>query len=64
MNARLNVLGSPATATILKHLMAAGQAVSDTGLSSTTQELVKIRAGQINRCVQQPAGDYQVGRFG
>jgi len=50
MNARLNVLGSPTAATILKHLTAAGQAVSDTGLSVTTQELVKIRVSQINGC--------------
>lgn len=50
MNPRLNVLGSPTTAKILKHLTAAGQAVSAAGLSSTTQELVKIRASQINGC--------------
>ncbi|MFF2702570.1 carboxymuconolactone decarboxylase family protein [Streptomyces cyaneofuscatus] len=50
MNARLNVLGSPTTATILKRLTAAGRAVSEAGLSTTTQELVKIRASQINGC--------------
>ncbi|MFC9028723.1 MULTISPECIES: carboxymuconolactone decarboxylase family protein [Streptomyces] len=50
MNARVNVLGSPTTATILKHLTAAGRAVSEAGLSTTTQELVKIRASQINGC--------------
>ena len=33
MNARVNVLGSPTTATILKHLDAAGRAVSEAGLS-------------------------------
>ncbi|MEW2071631.1 carboxymuconolactone decarboxylase family protein [Streptomyces sp. NPDC007346] len=50
MNARLNVLGSQAAGTVLKNLTAANRAVSETGLPATTQELVKIRASQINGC--------------
>ncbi|MGN9816802.1 carboxymuconolactone decarboxylase family protein [Streptomyces sp. SD11] len=50
MEARLNLLGSPAAATFVKHLSAAGKVVSDSGVPAATQELVKIRASQINGC--------------
>ncbi|MEU8676941.1 carboxymuconolactone decarboxylase family protein [Streptomyces sp. NPDC048560] len=50
MNARLNVFGSPLAATLMKHFNMAGKAVTDSGLPATTQELVKIRASQINGC--------------
>ncbi|MFI1415072.1 carboxymuconolactone decarboxylase family protein [Streptomyces sp. NPDC020707] len=50
MEARLNLMGSPAAATFIKHLSSAGKVVSDSGLPASTQELVKIRASQINGC--------------
>lgn len=50
MNARLNVFGSPLAATLMKHFNMAGKAVTDSGLPATIQELVKIRASQINGC--------------
>ncbi|MFB7271955.1 carboxymuconolactone decarboxylase family protein [Streptomyces sp. NPDC056244] len=50
MDARLNVFGSPTAGKFLKHIVSAGQVVSDSGLPAATQELVKIRASQINGC--------------
>ncbi|EME97549.1 carboxymuconolactone decarboxylase family protein [Streptomyces mobaraensis NBRC 13819 = DSM 40847] len=50
MNARLNLLGDPQAAEVVKHLVAAGKVVTDSGLPTATQELVKIRASQINGC--------------
>ncbi|MEU7259696.1 carboxymuconolactone decarboxylase family protein [Streptomyces rimosus] len=50
MDARLNLFGSPTAGKFLKHLVSAGQAVTDSGLPAATQELVKIRASQINGC--------------
>ncbi|KOT92485.1 alkylhydroperoxidase [Streptomyces rimosus subsp. pseudoverticillatus] len=50
MDARLNLFGSPTAGKFLKHLVSAGQAVTDSGLPAVTQELVKIRASQINGC--------------
>ncbi|MGW1667361.1 carboxymuconolactone decarboxylase family protein [Streptomyces sp. NPDC002324] len=50
MEARLNLLASPVAGKLVKHLVAAGRAVDDTGLPVTTQELVRIRASQINGC--------------
>ncbi|MFI0776906.1 carboxymuconolactone decarboxylase family protein [Streptomyces sp. NPDC021212] len=50
MDARLNLFGNPAGATFLKHLTAGGKAVSDSTLPAATQELVKLRASQINGC--------------
>jgi AhpD family alkylhydroperoxidase len=35
---------------LLKHFASAGKVVTDSGLPMTTQELVKIRASQINGC--------------
>ncbi|HBF79547.1 MAG TPA: alkylhydroperoxidase [Streptomyces sp.] len=50
MEARLNVFGSPLAAKVVKHINAAGKVISDSPLPAATQELVKIRASQINGC--------------
>ncbi|MER5550298.1 carboxymuconolactone decarboxylase family protein [Streptomyces sp. NPDC002793] len=50
MNARLNLFGNKAAASFLKHINSAGKVVTDSGLPAATQELVKIRASQINGC--------------
>ncbi|MDF6020445.1 carboxymuconolactone decarboxylase family protein [Streptomyces sp. JH34] len=50
MEARLNVFGNPFAATFLKHINSAGMAVSKSAVPAATQELVKIRASQINGC--------------
>ncbi|MCC8340533.1 carboxymuconolactone decarboxylase family protein [Streptomyces sp. R1] len=50
MEARLNMFASPLAGKILRHINSAGKAVSDSALPATTQELVKIRASQINGC--------------
>ncbi|MFE7793481.1 carboxymuconolactone decarboxylase family protein [Streptomyces sp. NPDC057460] len=50
MESRLNYFGNPLAAKVLKHINSAGKAVSDSALPAVIQELVKIRASQINRC--------------
>ncbi|MDX3581267.1 carboxymuconolactone decarboxylase family protein [Streptomyces europaeiscabiei] len=50
MEARLNLLANPVAGKLVKHLVGAGKAVDETGLPITTQELVRIRASQINGC--------------
>ncbi|CAL9664502.1 hypothetical protein SUDANB176_07154 [Streptomyces sp. enrichment culture] len=50
MDARVNFFGNALGAKVLKHINSAGRAVSDSGLPAATQELVKIRASQINGC--------------
>ncbi|MEU9356898.1 carboxymuconolactone decarboxylase family protein [Streptomyces sp. NPDC048301] len=50
MEARVNVFGSQFAAKFLKHINSAGKAVTDSALPMATQELVKIRASQINGC--------------
>ncbi|MGV9886821.1 carboxymuconolactone decarboxylase family protein [Streptomyces sp. NPDC003395] len=50
MDARLNLFESPLAAKLIRHFNAAGQVLKDSSLSVTTQELVKIRASQINGC--------------
>ncbi|ASO21725.1 AhpD family alkylhydroperoxidase [Actinoalloteichus hoggarensis] len=50
MNARLDLLGNAASAKALRHIRGAGQAVADSTLPATTEELVKIRISQINGC--------------
>ncbi|MGJ6966853.1 carboxymuconolactone decarboxylase family protein [Streptosporangium sp. G11] len=50
MDARLNLLGSPIAAKALKHIISANKVVVDSTLPAATQELVKIRASQINGC--------------
>ncbi|MEI5527895.1 carboxymuconolactone decarboxylase family protein [Streptomyces brasiliscabiei] len=50
MEARLNLLGNPLTGKLVKHLVGASKVVDESGLPLTTQELVRIRASQINGC--------------
>ncbi|MER7693493.1 carboxymuconolactone decarboxylase family protein [Streptomyces sp. NPDC097610] len=50
MDARLNLFGNPLAGKVLRHINSAGKAVSDSALPAATQELVKIRASQINGC--------------
>jgi AhpD family alkylhydroperoxidase len=50
MDARFNFYASPTAAKFTKYINAAGKAVSDSALPAATQELVKIRASQINGC--------------
>ncbi|MEU7550993.1 carboxymuconolactone decarboxylase family protein [Streptomyces sp. NPDC044571] len=50
MDARLNVFGSPTAGKVLKHFVSAGKALEGSALPLATQELVKIRASQINGC--------------
>lgn len=50
MEARLNLLANPVAGKIVKHLVGAGRAVLETELPVSTQELVKLRASQINGC--------------
>lgn len=50
MDARLNLFESPIAGKSLKHLAAAGRAVADSTLPVTTQELMRLRASQINGC--------------
>ena len=50
MDARLDVLGNPVGGKFLKHLISAGKPIADSTLPHATQELVKLRASQINGC--------------
>ncbi|MDT4904944.1 MAG: hypothetical protein QOF92_1760 [Pseudonocardiales bacterium] len=50
MDARLNLFGSPDAAKILTYFASAGRVASASTLPAATQELVKIRASQINGC--------------
>ncbi|WP_329263021.1 carboxymuconolactone decarboxylase family protein [Actinoallomurus sp. NBC_01490] len=50
MEARLNLFGSPVAAKFGKYINSAGKVVTDSTLPKATQELVKIRASQINGC--------------
>ncbi|WP_433178121.1 carboxymuconolactone decarboxylase family protein [Actinoallomurus sp. CA-150999] len=50
MDARLNYYGNPAAAKFQKYINSAGKVVTDSTLPAATQELVKIRASQINGC--------------
>ncbi|MFJ9347673.1 carboxymuconolactone decarboxylase family protein [Streptomyces sp. NPDC101237] len=50
MESRLDYFGHPLAGKVLKHINSAGKAVSDSTLPATVQELVKIRASQINGC--------------
>ncbi|MGM1077470.1 carboxymuconolactone decarboxylase family protein [Streptomyces sp. H28] len=49
-DARVDFFGNALAAKVLKHINSAGRALSDSGLPMATQELVKIRASQINGC--------------
>ncbi|MBT2489459.1 carboxymuconolactone decarboxylase family protein [Streptomyces sp. ISL-96] len=50
MDARLNLFGNPLAAKFLRHITSAGKVVADSTVPAATQELVKIRASQINGC--------------
>jgi len=50
MEARLNIYASPTAAKFFKYINSAGKVISDSTLPAATQELVKIRASQINGC--------------
>lgn len=50
MDARLDYFGNALAGKVLRHLNSAGKAASEAGLPVATQELVKIRASQINGC--------------
>ncbi|WP_328321287.1 carboxymuconolactone decarboxylase family protein [Streptomyces sp. NBC_00388] len=50
MEARLNPLGSPAAAKAVKHIIAASKALAESTVPIATQELMRLRASQINGC--------------
>ncbi|MCQ4207687.1 carboxymuconolactone decarboxylase family protein [Streptomyces longispororuber] len=50
MDARLDYFGNALGARVLKHINSANKVLTDSTLPQTTQELVKIRASQINGC--------------
>jgi AhpD family alkylhydroperoxidase len=50
MDARLNLFENPVASKVFKHVNAAGRVVSESALPLATQELVKLRASQINGC--------------
>ncbi|MET7640945.1 carboxymuconolactone decarboxylase family protein [Streptomyces sp. NPDC005438] len=50
MEARLDPLALPDTASFVKHLVAADSTLANETLPTTTRELVKLRASQINGC--------------
>ncbi len=50
MEARLNFSTSPLTAKFAKYINSAGGVVTQSTVPAATQELVKIRASQINGC--------------
>ncbi|MEU8783502.1 carboxymuconolactone decarboxylase family protein [Streptomyces sp. NPDC048637] len=50
MSARLDAFSSPTAAKVFQHIIAAGKALEDSTLPAATQELVKLRASQINGC--------------
>jgi AhpD family alkylhydroperoxidase len=50
MEARLNYLASDVAAKFTKYLNSAGRVVHESTIPALTQELVKIRASQINGC--------------
>ncbi len=50
MEARINLIGNDLAMKFVRYLNSAGRAVHDSTLPAATQELVKIRASQINGC--------------
>ena len=50
MDARLDYYGSPVAMKLVKHINSAGAVLHNSGLPAATQELVKLRASQINGC--------------
>ncbi|MGW0205836.1 carboxymuconolactone decarboxylase family protein [Streptomyces sp. NPDC003233] len=50
MEARLNVMAAPVAAKVMKHIIAAGMALSESTVPASTRELMMLRASQINGC--------------
>jgi AhpD family alkylhydroperoxidase len=50
MGPRINWYGNPLGAKLQKYLTSAGKVIADSTLPTATQDLVKIRASQINGC--------------
>jgi AhpD family alkylhydroperoxidase len=50
MDARLNVFENAVAMKFAKHIVSAGQVITESTLPAATQELVKLRASQINGC--------------
>jgi AhpD family alkylhydroperoxidase len=50
MDARLDYLSTPLTLKFVKHLSSAGALLRDSAVPAATQELVRLRASQINGC--------------
>ena len=68
MDTRLNLFENPAAVKAGKYINSAVRAIHESALPRAAQELVNLRASQINGCgirmnviVHQPAGDYQPG---
>ena len=50
MDARLNLFDNPVAAKVMKYATSANKVVSDSTLPAATQELMRLRASQINGC--------------
>ncbi|MEU7279044.1 carboxymuconolactone decarboxylase family protein [Streptomyces sp. NPDC045431] len=50
MEARLNLFASPVAATFVKHLATAGKVLEGASVPTETQQLITLRASQINGC--------------
>ena len=50
MDARLNYMDAATAEQAARHIILAGRAITDSALPKAVQELVKIRASQINGC--------------
>jgi AhpD family alkylhydroperoxidase len=50
MSARLNLVENPTAEKFVKYIASAGRLVNDSRLPAATQDLVKLRASQINGC--------------
>ncbi|MGW7514578.1 carboxymuconolactone decarboxylase family protein [Streptomyces sp. NPDC054796] len=50
MSARLDMFSSPTLGKVFKHIISAGKILEQSTLPAATQELVKLRASQINGC--------------
>ncbi len=50
MEARLDMFNNDAAAKVIKYIVSANKVLADSTLPTTTQELVRIRASQINGC--------------
>ncbi|MEV0126278.1 carboxymuconolactone decarboxylase family protein [Streptomyces sp. NPDC050703] len=50
MEARLNAFTNPVLGKVFKHFIAANKELANTALPASTQELVRLRASQINGC--------------